>query len=131
MKALIQTINFINDNYKIDCLTNIGLVRGNLTNFDKVKPTLNQAIDIELDIDLLFEQLNFSLVGFDFCIIPFGKTLELQGKIEDVESDMVYFRLAEDCLIMIATEQDFSQLNQHFVKLTVPIESLNITIFGS
>lgn len=131
MKALIQTINFINDNYTIDCLTNIGLVRGNLTNFDKVKPTINQNVDIELDIISLFEHLNFSLADSNFRINVFSQIIELQGKIEDVESDMVYFRLAQDCLIMIATEQDFSQLNQLFVKLTVPIESLNITIFGS
>lgn len=130
MKVLVQAIDFINDKCKISFLTNVGLASGILTNFDEVKPTINQTIDIELDIDLLFEQLNFSLAGFDFCTIPFGKTLELQGKIEDIESDMVYFRLAHDCLIMIATEQDFSHLNQHFVKLTVPIESLNITIFG-
>lgn len=130
MRAFIKTINCTNNDCKISFLTNVGLASGFLTNFDKVKPTINQTIDIELDIDLLFEQLNFSLAGFDFCIIAFGKTLELQGKIEDIESDMVYFRLAQDCLIMIATEQDFSHLNQHFVKLTVPIESLNITIFG-
>lgn len=130
MRIYIQHFDLIDKNYYATFLTQVGKGSGILTNFDKFKLSINQPLDIEIDIDLPFEQLKFSQSDDLYRISTNHQTLELTGKIEDVENDMIYFRLNQDCLIMIASNQDFLQLNQHFIKINVPTDKIKLTIFG-
>lgn len=129
MRILIDSLQ--NDSSKefISFETQVGKGMG-VNKTSNIKLEKGKYYDVELDIDLDLELLVCHPSKNMYELNILDEHIVMSGSVEDIEDDMVYFRLAQDCLIMIGTEQKSSLERYSFIQLIVPIINFKISVFG-
>lgn len=129
MRILIDSLQ--NDSSKefISFETQVGKGMG-VNKTSNIKLEKGKYYDVELDIDLDLELLVCHPSKNMYELNILDEHIVMSGSVEGIEDDMVYFRLAQDCLIMIGTEQKSSLERYSFIQLIVPIINFKISVFG-
>jgi hypothetical protein len=100
----ITIIDFETTDENIVVRFNSKIGDGIATWISNTKPIKNQQYDVEIDIEKSVDQVwNTSNKNTEqYSISLEGDSILMNGMIESVEEDgMAYFRLSQDCLIMI------------------------------
>lgn len=97
----------------------------------KTIPEDGSVIDVELDINVLWEEIRKNALesGATYHITMKEEDVVLHGQVDSLEDDMVYFRVSEDSLLMLEKEC-LSCIESKWFELCVNKASIGIVPVG-
>lgn len=130
MKILVDNLKKDNDRNLVSFKSQVGKGMG-IYETSHIELEKGRCYDAELDINIDFEWLVYYPSNDIYELNVSDEYVMMSGSIEDIEDDMVYFRLSQDCLIMIGAERKPSLEVHSFIQLIVPIINVKVSIFCS
>lgn len=126
LKIIITNILSISENYyEIIFDTAVGqgkaIFTKNSFNAKIGSPKIGEIYHIEFHINAVFESLSPSISNEKFQLYHQDNHIFFTGKIEEIDDDLLFFRLNTDCLMMMDFEQPITFQMGSFVSLTVKI----------
>ena len=117
----------INNTGEVVVKTSIGSLAG-MWRYKYGPPIIDFVSYAEIDINTTWEELTKTHLQnvSSYKVNVTNEKVVFRGMIEDVEEDMVWFRLTEACLIMINTDSPAPSLKNEWYELVVDISSVEI-----